>query len=258
VARQEPLLYFVTGARNPTRYEGMMQGIRERQEAEILRALEDLRYVVMSEIDGPATGYYAKELPAVHAYLERHFRIAPGFPLDKHQWIVVYERGPDRGAAAFDLVEAAEQGRYWLEGPTGRTEVPAEEVPWGLMRHLRRPLGVPLGPDGGGVDFELEVPGGARFEAGVGIFGMRQTSRRWPATYTVSVVVDGEERELARLRLPPDPTHGTWQPLVADLSAYAGQRVTLRLRVVPEARDLRKGLGWWGSPRVFVPPGAAS
>ena len=83
VARQEPLLYFAMGVRNPTRYEGMMQGLHERQEAEILEALSTLRYVVMSEIDQAATGYYSEELPAVEAYLERHFRVPADFPVDK-------------------------------------------------------------------------------------------------------------------------------------------------------------------------------
>lgn len=256
VARQEPLLYFVTGARNPTRYEGMMQGIRERQEAEILQALEGLRYVVMSEIDGPATGYYKRELPAVHAYLERHFRIPPDFPLDKDQWLVVYERGPDRGTASIDLVDAP-NARFWAKGPEGRTEVPAAELPSGEVRHLRRPLAVPIGYDGGGVDFPLDVPAGARFEAGVGIFGIAsslgQTRRHWDATYSVSVVRDGVEQRLAEVSLPPDPIHGTWQTLEADLSAFAGQHVVLRLRVVARASRRGNRVGWWGSPRIVVP-----
>jgi hypothetical protein len=85
VARQEPLLYFSTGARNPTRYEGMMQGLHERQEAEVLEALAGLRYVVMSEIDGPATGYYYRELPA-SAYLGGISGFG-NFPIDSSQWM---------------------------------------------------------------------------------------------------------------------------------------------------------------------------
>jgi hypothetical protein len=256
VARQEPLLYFVTGTRNPTRYEGMMQGLRERQQAEAIEALSRLRYVVMSEIDGPATGFYAQELPAVEAYLEQHFRIPADFALDRDQWVVVYERGEDRGAPAIDLCGAGPSARYWVKDPGGRIEgYSADELPLVGVRHLRRPLPVPVGPRGGGVDFELVVPARARFEADLGIFAVNTTrgpfTPRWGGTYRVSVLHEGRADLLAEAFIPDDPRgNATWQPIAADLSPWAGQRVVLRLEVVPAKERRRLLFGFWGSPRV--------
>ena len=261
VARQEPLLYFVTGTRNPTRYEGMMQGLRERQEAEVVEALSRLRYVVMSEIDGPATGFYARELPAVEAYLERHFHIPADFALDRDQWVVVYERGADRGEPAIDLCDGAESARYWVKDPTGRIEgYPAAELPVVGVRHLRRPLPVPVSPRGGGVDFELLVPERARFEADLGIFAVNTTrgpfTPRWGATYQVKVLHEGRADVLAEAWIPDDPRgKATWQPIAADLSPFAGQRVVLRLEVVPGKERRRLLLGFWGSPRIVSAAG---
>lgn len=51
VPRAEPLLYFATGARNPTPYGGVVPGMRERQQDEILAALPAVRFVVMSDLD---------------------------------------------------------------------------------------------------------------------------------------------------------------------------------------------------------------
>jgi hypothetical protein len=267
VARQEPLLYFVTGTRNPTRYEGMMQGLRERQEAEVIEALSRLRYVVMSEIDGPATGFYARELPAVQAYLERHFRIPADFELDRDQWIVVYERGEDRGEPLLDLYDAEPSGRFWVKGPSATQEgFPADELPVAGVRHLRRPLPVPVGPRGGGVDFPLSVPAGAsRFEADLGIYALHTTlgafTPRWGGTYRVSVLHEGRADLLAEAWVPDDPRgKATWQPIAADLSPWAGQRVVLRLEVVPAKERRRLLFGFWGSPRIVASapgPGAA-
>ena len=264
VARQEPLLYFVTGVRNPTRYEGMMQGIRERQEAEILHALEGLRYVVMSEIDGPATGFYSEELPAVQAYLERHFRIPADFPVDADQWLVVYERGPDRGAPALDLVEAAPSARPFVVDSSGSvSEFPAARLPLGAIRGLRRPLAVPVAAKGGGVDFDVDVPAGARFESAVGIYAIASTGghfgRRWGGTYSVSVVRDGRSETLSEVSLPPDPRRqGRWQPLEVDLSRFAGERIVLRLEVVPDVPRERILIAWFGSPRIVAGEGATA
>jgi hypothetical protein len=46
-----------------------------------------------------------------------------------------------------------------------------------------------------------------------------------------------------------------WTPLEADLSAYAGQRVTLRLELIPDKPLARDFLAWWGSPRIALRPG---
>lgn len=247
VARQEPLLYFVTGARNPTRYEGMMQGLRERQEAEVIDALSRLRYVVMSEIDGPATGFYSEELPAVHAYLERHFRIPADFPLDRGQWLVVYERGPDRGEPAIDLFDAARSALYWVKDPLrGTRRYRAERLPTAGARHLRRLFPIPVGPLGGGVDFELAIPERARLEGSLGL-------NYWGATYFVSVVCEGRTEVLHRTWLPVDPnSQATWRPVEVDLARFAGKRVVLRLEVVPDEQRGRLWIAWWGSPRIVA------
>lgn len=258
VARQEPLLYFATGVRNPTRYEGMMQGLYGRQQAEILEALSTLRYVVMSEIDQAATGYYSEELPAVQAYLERYFRVPADFPVDQDQWLVVYERSTDRGAAAIDLLEVAPNARHWGLDLSGRAlDYAASSLPRGAVRHLRRPLPIPVGPGGGGVDFTLDVPERARFQADIGIYGIASTQgefRRWfGATYSVSLVRDGRAEVLSQVSLPTDlKSRGDWQPVEVDLSSWAGQRVVLRLQVIPYLPDDYARLAWWGSPRIVV------
>ena len=258
VARQEPLLYFAMGVRNPTRYEGMMQGLHERQQAEILEALSTLRYVVMSETDQAATGYYSQELPAVQAYLERHFRIPADFPVDQEQWLVVYERSTDRGAVAIDLAEAALNARHWVLDLSGRvTEYPVSYFPRSGVRHLRRPVPVAVSSGGGGVDFTLDVPERARFEADIGIYGVASSQsefRRWfGLTYSVSLVRDGRAEVLSQVSLPPDPeSRGDWQPIEVDLSSWAGQRVVLRLQVIPDVPTNSMRVAWWGSPRIVV------
>lgn len=263
VARQEPLLYFVTGTRNPTRYEGMMQGMRERQEAEVIEALAGVRYVAMSEIDGRATGFYAQELPAVAAYLERHFRIPADFDLDREQWLVVYERAADRGETAIDLYDAAPSAHFWVRNTAGDVEpFPVDELPLAGLRHLRRPLPIPVWGTGGGVDFELEVPSRGRFEGDLGIFAVETTrgpfTPRFGATYRVSVLRAGEAEVLDAIWVPDDPRgKATWRPFVADLSRWAGERLVLRLEVVPrKARYNRLLFGWWGSPRIVSAPAA--
>ncbi len=47
-----------------------------------------------------------------------------------------------------------------------------------------------------------------------------------------------------------------WTRVSADLSPWAGQRVTLRLELVPDVPTRRSDLTWWGSPRIAgLPPG---
>jgi hypothetical protein len=191
VARSEPLIYFATDTQNPTAYSGVIPVLREEQEESIIAALRYVRYVVMSEIDRPQFLYYAEELPAVQAYLERHFRVPKEYAKGRSSWILVLERGPDRGATALDLIDAGTAAEAWIRDHEGvRGPAPAA-APRLASRYNRRLLPILLGPGGGGIDFELEVPDGALFQADVGLRripgapGSRlpsvgeATSRRW-------------------------------------------------------------------------------
>ena len=260
VARQEPLLYFATGTRNPTRYEGMIQGLHPQQDSEVVAALGGLRYVVMSEIDQAAAGYYAEELPSVQDYLEQHFRVPADFPLDGDQWLLVLERGAARLPTAIDLSDPRLPRRHWARYRSGTYfELSASSVlPHISTRHLRRPMPVVMTDAGGGVDIELDVPAHARFEADVGLGRVLTSSgeifRPVAETYSVIVLHAGESTLLLERKLPPDP-HGeeTWRAVEADLSPFAGQRITLRLQVVPDRPQTQYSVAWWGSPRIVVP-----
>jgi hypothetical protein len=174
------------------------------------------------------------------------------------QWLVVYERSTDRGASAIDLREVAPNARHWGLDLSGRaSDYAASSLPRGGVRHLRRPLPIPVGPGGGGVDFTLDLPERARFQADIGIYGIASTQgefRRWfGATYSVSLVRDGRAEVLSQVSLPPDlKSRGNWQPVEVDLSSWAGQRVVLRLQVIPYLPDDYARLAWWGSPRIVV------
>jgi hypothetical protein len=260
VTRQEPLLYFATRTRNPTPFGGVLPGLPELQEPVILSALEDVRYVVMSDIDQPLYTYYADELPRVQAHLERHYRIPEDFPLDDYSWIVVARRGPDRGPTAFDLVDRRAEARRYVLGADGQRRAPGI-VPQRLAaRQLHRPLPVALGSGGGGIDFDLVLPQDAVFQAGVGYRGLVSIDHHYlhPPGVTLAVEIrregsDGFE-ELASIRINDNLRAGRrWVPFEVDLSRFGGERVTLRLAA--RAKDLAEPdmLTWWGSPRIATP-----
>ena len=71
----------------------------------------------------------------------------------------------------------------------------------------------------------------------------------------------GPLEELASIRIDDSRDGGErWTPLEADLSAFAGKRITLRLELVPDdpIADPSTLLAWWGSPRIALPPEAAA
>jgi 4-amino-4-deoxy-L-arabinose transferase-like glycosyltransferase len=266
VARQEPFLYFATETRNPTRYEGILHGLVRQQQEEILSVLPDLRFVVMSELDSPPMGIYSQELPAVYAALERYFRVPDDFPVDAAQWILVLERGPDRGASAVDFVAGRKAGRPWMRDRYGTTRwVDPAVMPVGNSRNLRRPLFTLMGELGGGIDFSFDVPRNAVFQAGLGL-GTLVTSLgiiQQDVDMRCFVRVRSAYRQevLQSVMVPADPSGDRgWQSIEADLSAYAGQRITLRLETVPTAplpgpaRAMATPIRWvwWGSPRIAV------
>jgi hypothetical protein len=255
VARAEPLLYFATGARNPTPYSGVIPAMREEQEATILEALEDVRFVVMSDADTDTYTWYREELPAVQRYLERHFRVPEDFPA-AGRWLTVLEPGPDRGATAIDLYDRRGEARVWTRDYRD-VEVPSSEpFPRLGTKVNHRPLVTRLGSRGAGIDFDVTLPVGAIFESGVGMramaFGDEVFLQVDRCRFRLSVSMGGPFEPVAEV-----PLYGSqrrWTPFRADLSRFGGQRVTLRLEVVPFVPpfDLRR-IAFWGSPRITTP-----
>ncbi len=255
VARSEPLIYFATDAHNPTPYSGVIPGMREEQERTILEALEDVRYVVMSDIDQDLYTWYREELPAVEAHLERFFRVPEDYPLARYNWISVLEPGPDRGATVIDLFDRSDQGHVWIRGRDGAERSVSEPLPRLATKLNRRPIAIPLGPRGGGIDFDLEIPENARFEAGIGITALVGEedlfSQEERCQFSVAVSRGDAFETLGSVRLVKPGMR--WKPFAVDLSAYAGEQITLRLALTPnkllldpEARAL------WGGPRITV------
>jgi hypothetical protein len=261
VARGEPLLYFATETRNPTPYSGILPGLRDEQERAILAALDEVRFVVMSDVDQPLYTYYRDELPAVQRALERHFHLVrlgrwPG-------WISLLERGPDRGPTVVDLFDARSLGRAWIRDAQGRQRPAPGPAPRLATRMNRRPLGVRLGPGGGGIDFDVEVPPGAVFQADVGLVMLEaEDGPRWHAERSrlvVSVARRDAFLPLAEVRVLSGEHEGTWwHPLEVDLAAFGGERVTLRLELEPDAPVKPGRMAFWGSPRIALPPREAS
>jgi len=260
VARSEPLVYYATSTSNPTPYSGVIPGIRERQERTIVEGLEQVRYAVMSDIDQPLFLYYSDELPAVWSYLERYFRVARGAP---EGWLTLLERANDRGPTAVDLFDLRQSGRAFVRRGDGFAGTPDAAPPRLAARLNRRPLSLWLGDRGGGIDFDVEIPGEAVFQMGIGL--PRTIGLTSPYTHPrdVDIVVslrtgddpDARFRELERVTLPRDGSRPTgWTPLETSLDAWAGERVTLRLEVQSATTLGRHRLAWFGSPRIALRP----
>jgi hypothetical protein len=257
VARAEPLIYFASGNPNPTPYSGVIPGILEEQERTISKALRFVRYVVMSDIDQPLFVYYSDVLPGVWAQLERHYEVARGSPPG---WLTLLERGSDRGPTAIDLFDRRTQGRPFVRGGDGSLAKPAAPAPRLAARLNHRPLAFWVGERGGGIDFEVTVPADATFRSGVALWRTIGLTAAYEHPRDVDVVVslageDGVRVELARRRVLEgrSQSHG-WLPLEADLAAWAGQRVTLRLELRAD-RTIEPGqLAWFGSPRLTTSP----
>ena len=261
VARQEPLIYVATGTTNPTPYTGVVMGIRERQQREIVAALEPVRFVVMSDIDQPLYAYYSDELPKVQRYLERHFRVPVDFEVDELSWIQVGVRGRDLGATALDFIDARDAGRFWRRDRRGVQHAAAATAIKLPSRQLRRLFAIELGEGGGGADFRVDVPPNALFQADVGLAAVVSMSELHEhpggARHALSISVDGRSFETLRTTRVADRSPRSarrWQPFFVDLSPYAGRTVTLRLEVIADAPLPEGALAWFGSPRIAVPP----
>ena len=109
------------------------------QEEKILPALEQVRFVVMSDIDQPLYTYYSDELPEVWAYFERHFQIPQDFRLDDASWITVSRRGRDRGPTAIDLHQRRAGARSWVRDLNGRP-IEQDSSPHGRLAGDRRKI----------------------------------------------------------------------------------------------------------------------
>jgi hypothetical protein len=258
VARAEPLLYFATDTRNPTPYTGVLTVLNDEQQERILEALPHVRYVVMSDIDQPLWTYYADELPRVQRHLERYFRIARFFPIDDASWLIVLEPGEDRGPTLVDLIDERPRAQAWVRDAPGTQRPDPEPPPKLVARHNHRGLAMRLGDWGGGIDYDLVVPADARFEAGIGFRGMVSLSNfhghPLRSHMRVSVGRDGRFQQVLSRRVDDAPRAGReWTRVSADLSAWAGERVTLRLELVPEKPVGTADLAWWGSPRLAGP-----
>ena len=71
----------------------------------------------------------------------------------------------------------------------------------------------------------------------------------------ISIGRAGRFETLASARLLPSGSRvPRWLPLEVALSPYAGQRVTLRLEVIPEVALERGAVAWLGSPRIALRP----
>ncbi len=122
------------------------------------------------------------------------------------------------------------------------------------LRAARQP--VLLGPRGGGIDFELELPEGAIFQAGIGMASLVGRADLYAqaveSRFQVSVANDGEFEKLDSVYLVAGGT--TWKPFEVDLSAYGAKRVTLRLELVPDTPRDPDEVAFWGSPRIVLRP----
>jgi hypothetical protein len=260
VARAEPLIYFATDTHNPTPYGGVIPGMPDEQQRIITKALETTRYVVMTDIDQPVFTYYRDELPRVQHALERHFRIPDDFLQPYSNWMLVLERGPDRGATHTDLIDIASRSRPWIRTREGRIK-PARAFrdTIGTVQN-RRFLPLVLGVRGGGIDFDLEIPTTGVFQAGVGYPAIGTGEKRvyqhpLASQMQLSIKIDGVFQKIAEQRvLTEADAIARWVPFEVDLSEYADRAATLRLQLIP-SRPVKPGeLGWWGSPRIALRP----
>ncbi len=108
--------------------------------------------------------------------------------------------------------------------------------------------------------YQLRLP---EPRAGEGIwlrFGMGLLPESWDQAgdgveFSVSVSAAGAEEQVYSYYLNPkeDPSQRRWETARIDLSAYAGQEITLTLRTEGgEAGDIQYDWPCWGSPRIVI------
>jgi hypothetical protein len=250
----EPLLYFATGARNPTPYPGLLPTPDPEGARQLMEWVEDVRLVISSELTPSGAAEPGRDLAVLQRYLERYFRVPAAFRSHPLPRVLVLERGSDRGAVALDLVELADAARPWIRDESGAL-LPGRRSPPDLgIRLHRRPLPFVLGLAGGGLDFDVELPEDASFQADVGLAPLRSRRDYWHpanAVLAVSVGREGTFERVAAVRLAGG--HGieaAWQPLEVDLSSFGTGPVVLRLELEPGPGEPPSSVAWWGSPRI--------
>jgi hypothetical protein len=261
VARTEPLIYFATDAPNPTPYTGALQvwGIRGEQQDTILEALDDVRFVVMSDVDEPVQTFFGDELPRVQAAFERFYRVPSLFTGRKRaaDWLLVLERSADRGPTLLDLRDHALGAKAWIRKPDGsRAPVPGPilDLP---TRQNRRPLAHSLGARGGGVDWELRVPPNARLQVASGFKNLHSSTQPNRLQFLVRLSIGDGFETLASRRVKFDPPRGNgrrWNEIEVDLTRFANEQVVLRLEAVSDSVPRPGRVAFWGSPRLAGPP----
>ena len=256
VARAEPLLYEATATQNPTRYGGVMPGLTDIQDPELLRTLGKVRYVVMSDADSPNTQYLRESLPETQKYLEQHFSVPNAF-IKAGAGVFVLRRGPDRGATLVDLYSQTDLGRRFVRDFSGRRSEFRREPLKFETRFNRRPLAVPVGAQGGGIDYSLQVPADAvlEFSLGVGALfvGAHPFYQVARSRFDVFIKTSGDFERLFSISYDQmrREDSGKWTDYQIDLSRWGGESATLRFEVVPEGPQRRLGVAWWGSPRLI-------
>ena len=116
----------------------------------------------------------------------------------------------------------------------------------------------------GVIDFDVDVPEGAVFLADVGLRALQGEDDPHPHPHAersrlaVSVARRDRFHRLEEARVLTGEHKGTWwTPLEVDLSDYGGERVTLRLELIPDAPVEPGRMAFWGSPRIALASGAA-
>jgi hypothetical protein len=257
VARAEPLIYFATNTINPTPYGGVIPGMVEEQQRVIPVALETTRFVVMSDIDQPVFTYYRDELPEVQFYLERHFHVPDDFLGEGANWLVVLERGIDRGRTHLDLIEDLDHARPWVRMPDGRRAWSHTLRDVIATAQNRRFLPILLAGGGGGIDFDVDVPENAVFQASVG-YPTATGAKSFYSHHLGSLMIlsirenDGFRRLKTAVVNPEVNEIPRWRPFEVDLSEFAGRSVTLRLHLLSSWPIGPGSMVWFGSPRIAI------
>jgi hypothetical protein len=251
----EPLLYFATGARNPTPYPGLLPGPDAETQGRLMASVEDVRLVISSEISPSGAVGTRRDLDVLQRHLERHFQVPATFRRRPLPRVLVLERGSDRGPVALDLVELAATARPWIRNEGGAL-LPARRSPPDLgVRLHRRPLAFVLGLSGGGLDFDVDLPENAWFQADVGLAPLRGRRDYWHpsnALLALSVGREGTFERIAGVRLAGGhAAEAAWQSLEVDLSSLGAGRIQLRLELEPGPGEPPSSVAWWGSPRIL-------
>ena len=127
-------------------------------------------------------------------------------------------------------------------------------------RHFNRPFPIELGAKGGGIDFPVDIPEDAVFQAGIGFRGVVSVDHQYihpdgtRAIVSVRPEALPEFVELAAIAIDDGPRAGRrWSAIEIDLAPYAGP-ATLRLEFRSKRPLGRDRVAWFGSPRIALRP----